>query len=87
MITDAASAEYELDVLRSANKNHMWVNAFACIHPTAELCEKIGREVLRKLDQQATTIVSSLNREGALLHDMDETIPAARELIIRFNKS
>lgn len=86
-ITDAAYAEYEQDVLRSAEDNHMWINAFACIRPTAELCEQIGREVLHKLGQQETTIVSSLNREGALMYDMDEKIPAARELVIRFNKS
>lgn len=87
MITENARAEYEKDVLRSAEDNHIWLNGFACIRPTSELCEQIGRLVLEKLDQQDATIVSSLNRDGALLHDMDETLPAARELVMRFNKS
>lgn len=86
-ITAEAKAAYERDVLRSAKENHMWINGFAAIRPSKELCETLGREILQKLDQQETTIVSDLNREGCLLHDMDKSLPAARVLVMRFNKS
>ncbi len=86
-ITPEAKAAYERDVLKSAEQNHMWINGFAAIRPSKELCETLGREILRKLDQQETTIVSNLTREGCLLHDMDNSLPAARELVMRFNKS
>ncbi len=86
-MTESAKIEYEQDVVRSAEKNHLWINAFACVRPTKELCETIGREVLQKLGGQDKTIVSILGRDGHMLDGFDKTSHMVRELVMRFNKS
>ena len=87
MITESARIEYEQDVVRSAEENHLWINTFACVRPTKEFCESIGREVLRQLDGQESTIVCRLGREGGVFDDFDKTSHMVRDLVMRFNKS
>jgi hypothetical protein len=70
---------YRRNVLAAAERNHIWVNAFSCIHPSDELCVQIGREVLRMLGERESTHVSRCG------HMLD--LPSQRELVLRVNKS
>lgn len=79
---DEAAPTYEADVLSSARDNHMWLNAFSCVRPTEETKIAIGEWVLRLLNDQECTLLSSLCREGGILSGLNQ-----RELVVRFNKS
>lgn len=72
---------YQRDVLQSAEDNHMWINAFACINPSDDLKRQIGEWVLSKLASRDSTILCD--------YDDNEILSALkqRELILRFNKS
>lgn len=72
---------YRRDVLRCAEGNHMWINAFACIRPSDELKRQIGAWVLEKLAQTESTILSD---DGG--SDVIASL-GQRELVCRFNKS
>lgn len=71
--------QYERDVLRTAESNHIWLNAFSCMRPSDEFAMRVGREVLRMLDDDRCTIAS---RTAHVLN-----LPFAREVVIRVNKS
>ena len=64
------------DVLRTAEENHIWLNAFQCIRPSDEFLISVGRSVVDKLNDRANLI-----RPRVALIDSE------REVIIRFNKS
>lgn len=70
---------WRADVLKAADENHIWLNAFGCINPTDDFLKDVGRSVLRMLDSAETTHVS---RTGYLLE-----LPSQRELVVRINKS
>lgn len=72
---------YQRDVLRSADENHMWISAFACINPTDDLKQKIGEWVLDKLASRDSTILCDYDN-SEILSKLRQ-----RELILRFNKS
>ena len=61
------------NILESVEHNHIWLNAFACISPTKEFCEKVGREVLSMLNQKENRLMSTNNIN--------------EELYLRINKS
>lgn len=46
------------DVFKKATENHLWLNAFACINPTPEYCEQIGRIIIEKLNDKEQLIPS-----------------------------
>lgn len=77
-VTRLLDEKYRRDVLRAADSNHIWLNAFQCIRPTPEFCEQVGRELLRMLDNNANTHLSQSSRSLGL---------EQRELIVRVNKS
>lgn len=81
----AGLTEYERDVLKNADENHIWVNAFTLIRPQPATYENIGRAVVHKLISREDTIVSSLHRPGAILAGIDG--PSSRELVVRINQS
>ena len=47
-MTDAQCRE----IAEMAEGNHIWLNAFACIRPTPEFLQDIGRQVLSMLEQK-----------------------------------
>lgn len=81
---DTKLTAFDRDVLRAAQANHIWLNAFACVLPTQDF--KI---------QLADQILAMLNDKEALIHDhQDDKNKAMRalgkltpQLIIRINKS
>lgn len=46
------NGELKKAVLRAAQDNHLWVNAFSLIRPTDETLRNIGREVVSMLQRQ-----------------------------------
>lgn len=57
------------DVVRLVEENHIWLNAFACINPSKEQCEEVGRiiiEWLNEKDRIAPKVmdIDDLKREG-----------------------
>ena len=77
---DSFELIYNASVLRSARENHIWLNAFSCIHPTDEWKIQLADAILAKLDNPDETILC--NHGGGPLEDL-----GMRELIVRFNKS
>jgi hypothetical protein len=74
--------DYEREVLQSAENNHLWLNAFACVRPTEAFCAEVGREILRMLADDGNTILSSTCRPGGILEGLNQ-----RVLVLRVNKS
>lgn len=77
---EEAKTRYEKDVLKSANENHLWINAMEAINPTDEFMKMIGREVLRKLGNGENLILSEF--DGSAFESLK-----SKELILRINKS
>ncbi len=71
---------YSKDVLDSASKNHIWLNAMACINPTDEFKIGLAEEILEMLDRESATILSDW--DGTPFEDLKQL-----ELIVRINKS
>lgn len=67
--------------MKSAEKNHMWLNAFSCIHPTDEMKIQIGEWVLSRLKDPESCIQANHDDSDAL-RDLKQP-----EVILRFNKS
>lgn len=77
----SALTRYQRDVLKSAQQNHMWINAFSCVRPTDELKMQIGAWVLSQLADPEACIQADFDDCPSL---KDLRMP---ELILRFNKS
>lgn len=67
---------YRTDVLRSAEENHIWLNAFGCIRPTDEFKLQLADVILRMLADPESLIEM-------------EPIGTLRQkcLVLRINKS
>lgn len=78
-VREKRNERYDADVLRSAEQNHMWINAFSTIRPTDDLKRQIGEYVLGLLGEPESTILSSYCDGTELLRQ--------RCLVVRFNKS
>lgn len=76
--TDTKLTDYEKDVLRAAQENHIWLNAFSCIRPTPEFLQKLGANVLHMLKNDDLTILAG--------DELSRSI-GYRDLIVRINKS
>ena len=63
------------DVVKMVETNHIWLNAFKCINPTPEFCEKIGREIISKLNQRDNLLPSYYGEE-----ELSETSQKLAEL-------
>ena len=81
LATGSALTRYQRDVLKSAQQNHMWINAFSCVRPTDELKMQIGAWVLSQLADPEACIQADFDDCPSL---KDLRMP---ELILRFNKS
>ena len=46
------------DVFRKATENHLWFNAFACVNPTPEYCQEVGKMILDMLNERERMIPS-----------------------------
>jgi arginyl-tRNA synthetase len=77
-----SSRQYWVDVRRTSQSNHIWLNAFSCIRPTDEFKLQLADSILRMLQQEENTIKSKHARPGYIFEDLDQ-----RELVIRINKS
>lgn len=75
-MSDGAREGWEADVIRMAEGNHLWLNAFRCVRPTPRFAEEVGREVLKMLNDPENLIVSRT-----------PLIESDRVLILRINKS
>ena len=75
---DERLTRYEADVLRSADGNHIWLNAFSCIRPTDEFKIGLANQILDMLADRECTIPSSYAESFGL----DQ-----RCLVVRINKS
>ena len=49
-------ARYRRAVLKSAEDNHIWLNAFACVTPTMEFKAEVGALILEKLNDPDSLI-------------------------------
>lgn len=76
--------DYERQVIESAEKNHIWLNAFACIRPSDEFLIGIGRQVLDMLEQKENLIYPHQDSEIEAMRSIGKLTP---ELILRVNKS
>jgi hypothetical protein len=76
--------DYEKKVVQSAEKNHIWLNAFACVNPTDEFCARLGRQILEMLGQKANLIYPFQDSELEPMRCIGKLTP---EMVIRINKS
>ena len=76
--------KYEKDVLRSAQQNHIWLNAFQCINPSKEFCAEVGKMVLNLLDDRDNLIYPDQDSDNENLKRLGQLTP---EVVIRVNKS
>ena len=60
------------EIVKHAEGNHIFVNAFSCIAPTDAFCADVGREVLRLLDESEM---------------VDSFIGRTKVVYVRLNKS
>ena len=72
-------SRYAKDVLKSAEENHIWVSAIACVNPSDAFLLSLGREVLNKILDRNNQIDS--NFDGTPMEGLQ------KETIIRFNAS
>ena len=77
--------DYQKDVLRAAQENHIWINAFTLIGPSEATLADIGRSIVRMLKNEEDTIQGELHRPGAILAGIDG--PSSRVLVVRVNQS
>lgn len=75
---------YQRQVVESAEKNHIWINAFACVRPSDDFCAKLGRQVLEMLDQKENLIYPHQDSECEPMRAIGKLTP---ELVLRVNKS
>lgn len=73
------SERYEQDVIKSAEQNHIWLNAFQCLNPSDEFKIKLADAILGMLDKPSRRIHSDF--------DDPELCKLHEELIVRINKS
>lgn len=64
------------DVVRSAEDNHIWLNAFLCVSPSDEFLLDVGRMVVNMLKDRHNLIVPRVR-----------LIESSRELVVRINQS
>ena len=79
-----ALTRYERDILRSAKKNHIWLNAFACVRPTTEFKVQLADQVLGMLNDKDYLIHDHQDDENETRRKLGLLTP---ELIVRINKS
>lgn len=77
-MSEAWRKQYERDVLKSADENHIWINAFTLIRPTDETLLKLGLAVVAMLKDPANLHQS----ESGYLFSLDQ-----KELVVRINQS
>ena len=59
------------EVLDEADSNHIWLNAFSCIHPTPAFAQDLGMSILHKLSETK----------------MRDFLGISNEIILTINKS
>jgi hypothetical protein len=69
---------YQAAVLKAADANHMWLDAFRCIKPTDTFATQVGHAVLHMLSQPGNLIDCHPQLPGAI---------SQKELVLRINKS
>ncbi len=58
-----------VDILRSLDENHMWINAFSCLNPSDDMKRQIGEWVLDKLSSGVAVRPVRL-KSGMKVHSM-----------------
>ena len=81
---DEVTESYECQVLKSANSNHIWINAINCINPTPEFLQSIGSSVVRMLNCKENLVIPFQDIENESIRAIGRLSP---ELIVRINKS
>jgi hypothetical protein len=75
--------EYKTKVYDKVSENHIWLNAFACINPSSEFCEKLGRDIIQMLKEK-DRLIHSYYGDSEVLKTLAELTPI---LYLRINKS
>lgn len=69
--TKSTNGELKEDVLKQAQENHIWVNAFQTINPSDEILRQIGASVMRMLkDKQCTIPVYHGDDDDTPIHEL-----------------
>lgn len=76
--------QYEQDVIRSAQTNHIWLNAFSCVNPTPELKIQLADQILAMLNDTDNLIYDDQDSENEALRALGKLLP---QLVVRINKS
>lgn len=75
---------YEQDVIKSSEKNHIWLNAFQCIRPTDDFKISLANQILSMMDRKENLIYPWQDSESYEMRELGKLTP---ELIVRINKS
>ena len=75
-----------VDILRSLDENHMWINAFSCLNPSDDMKRQIGEWVLDKLASKEKTL-PAMDLDAADSDPIDTMQILTGHVYLRFNKS
>ena len=76
--------KYQKMVYEKAKKNHIWINAFDCIHPSDELKKHVGEVVLHMLNCRETIPSDGITSANETVRELAVLTPI---LYISVNKS
>jgi hypothetical protein len=77
-------SQYERDIIKSAQENHIWLSAFACVRPTDEFKIQLADQILGMLNDKEYMIYDNQDSTNETLKELGRLTP---ELVVRINKS